>query len=101
VPSNALSPVFSQQSVPDVIELILREHQMQGWKFEFHLQRPYSKREQINQINESDWQFIERLLSEVGIFYSFSLQTDTKTEMIHFGDSQRMIYSCYSIALLV
>ncbi|HEQ1858340.1 TPA: type VI secretion system tip protein VgrG [Providencia alcalifaciens] len=80
---------FLNKSVPEVVELILREHKMQGWEFEFHLQRQYPKREQINQINESDWQFIERLLSEVGIFYSFSLQTDTKTEIIHFGDSQR------------
>lgn len=80
---------FLNQSVPEVIELILREHQIQGWEFEFHLQHKYPKREQINQINESDWQFIERLLSEMGIFYSFSLQADTKTEIIHFGDSQR------------
>lgn len=80
---------FLNKSVPDVIDLILREHDMKGWEFEFHLQRQYPKREQINQINESDWQFIERLLSEVGIFYSFSLQPDTKTEIIHFGDSQR------------
>ncbi|HHR6031233.1 TPA: DUF2345 domain-containing protein [Providencia alcalifaciens] len=80
---------FLNKSVPEVVELILREHKIQGWEFEFHLQRQYPKREQINQINESDWQFIERLLSEVGIFYSFSLQTDTKTEIIHFGDSQR------------
>ncbi|HHR6028171.1 TPA: DUF2345 domain-containing protein [Providencia alcalifaciens] len=80
---------FLNKSVPDVIDLILREHDMKGWEFEFHLQRQYPKREQINQINESDWQFIERLLSEVGIFYFFSLQTDTKTEVIHFGDSQR------------
>lgn len=80
---------FLNKSVPEVIEFILREHKIQGWEFEFHLQRQYPKREQINQINENDWQFIERLLSEVGIFYSFSLQTDTKTEIIHFGDSQR------------
>lgn len=80
---------FLNKSVPEVVETILREHQLHGWEFEFHLQRQYPKREQINQINESDWQFIERLLSEVGIFYSFSLQPDTKTEIIHFGDSQR------------
>ncbi|MCY0803725.1 phage late control D family protein, partial [Providencia rettgeri] len=46
-------------------------------------------REQINQINESDRQFIERLLSEVGIFYRFSLQDETQTEVLHFTDSQR------------
>ncbi|WP_369308601.1 DUF2345 domain-containing protein [Providencia rettgeri] len=80
---------FLNKSVPQVVESILREHQLYGWQFEFHLQRKYPKREQLNQINESDWQFIERILSEVGIFYSFALQPDTKTEVVHFGDSQR------------
>ncbi|HCT9443742.1 TPA: contractile injection system protein, VgrG/Pvc8 family, partial [Proteus mirabilis] len=42
----------------------------------------------INQYNESDRQFIERLLSEVGIFYSFYLQEQTQTEVIRFADRQ-------------
>ncbi|MER5081738.1 type VI secretion system Vgr family protein [Providencia stuartii] len=80
---------FINQSVPEVVEQILREHNFKGWEFEFNLLRTYPKREQINQINESDKQFIERLLSEVGIFYRFSLQDETQTEVIHFTDSQR------------
>lgn len=42
---------FLNKSVPEVIDLILREHQMQGWEFEFNLQRQYPKREQINHLN--------------------------------------------------
>ncbi|EJD6409319.1 type VI secretion system tip protein VgrG [Providencia sp. CRE-3FA-0001] len=80
---------FINQSIPDVVEQILREHNFKGWEFEFHLEKAYPKREQINQINESDRQFIERLLSEVGIFYRFGLQDDTQTEVLHFTDSQR------------
>ncbi|MGX2016644.1 type VI secretion system Vgr family protein [Providencia huashanensis] len=80
---------FINQSVPQVVEQILREHNFKGWEFEFHLEKAYPKREQINQINESDRQFIERLLSEVGIFYRFSLQDETQTEVLHFTDSQR------------
>ncbi|MTC46472.1 type VI secretion system tip protein VgrG [Providencia sp. wls1922] len=80
---------FINQSIPDVVEQILREHNFKGWEFEFHLEKEYPKREQINQINESDRQFIERLLSEVGIFYRFGLQDDTQTEVLHFTDSQR------------
>lgn len=80
---------FINQSVPQVVEQILREHNFKGWEFEFHLEKAYPKREQINQINESDRQFIERLLSEVGIFYRFGLQDDTQTEVLHFTDSQR------------
>ncbi|SPY77921.1 type VI secretion system Vgr family protein [Providencia rustigianii] len=80
---------FINQSIPDVVEQILREHNFKGWEFEFHLDKAYPKREQINQINESDRQFIERLLSEVGIFYRFGLQDETQTEVLHFTDSQR------------
>ncbi|GAA0344319.1 type VI secretion system tip protein VgrG [Morganella psychrotolerans] len=79
---------FLNQSVPDVVAHIFREHNFKDWEFEFNLKNEYPKREQINQINESDRQFIERLLSEAGIFYYFSLQDDTQTEVIHFGDRQ-------------
>lgn len=82
---------FLNQSIPQVVEQILREHNFKGWEFEFNLKQTYPKREQINQVNESDRAFIERLLAEVGIFYSFALQPDTQTEIIRFGDQQ----SCY------
>lgn len=83
---------FLNQSIPQVVEQILREHNFKGWEFEFNLKQTYPKREQINQVNESDRAFIERLLAEVGIFYSFALQPDTQTEIIRFGDQQ----SCYT-----
>ncbi|WYW98172.1 type VI secretion system tip protein VgrG [Proteus vulgaris] len=79
---------FLNQSVPDVVSQILREHNFKDWEFEFTLKNEYPKREQINQYHESDRQFIERLLSEVGIFYSFYLQDQTQTEVIRFADRQ-------------
>lgn len=82
---------FLNKSVPEVVEQILREHNFKGWEFEFGLKHSYPKREQINQIDESDRAFIERLLAEVGIFYTFKLHEDTQTEILLFGDKQ----SCY------
>ncbi|MDF7681807.1 type VI secretion system tip protein VgrG [Enterobacteriaceae bacterium ESL0689] len=76
------------KSVPEVVKAVLEEHGLQGWEYEFHLHRDYPKREQINQYRESDLAFTERLLAEVGIFYYFTLQPDTQTEVIHFADGQ-------------
>lgn len=82
---------FLNKSIPDVIEQILLEHNFNGWEFEFKLKQSYPIREQINQFGESDRDFIERLMCEVGIFYTFALQQDTQTEVLILGDKQ----SCY------
>lgn len=79
---------FVNKSVPDVVAQILDEHGLKGWEYEFALKQSYPKREQINQYQESDLAFIQRLLSEVGIFYFFTLQPDTQTEVVHFADKQ-------------
>lgn len=79
---------FVNKSVPEVVTEVLQEHGLKGWEFEFSLKKTYPKREQINQYQESDLKFIQRLLAEVGIFYFFTLQPDTQTEVVHFGDSQ-------------
>ena len=80
---------FVNQSVPDVVEQILQEHSLHGWEYEFNLKQNYPKREQINQYQESDLTFIQRLLAEVGIFYFFTLQEDAQTEVVHFVDAQK------------
>lgn len=79
---------FVNKSVPEVVAEVLTEHGLKGWEYEFTLKADYPKREQINQYQENDLAFIERLLSEVGIFYFFTLQPDTQTEVVHFADKQ-------------
>ncbi|MFS3596834.1 type VI secretion system Vgr family protein, partial [Citrobacter braakii] len=79
---------FINKSVPEVVSEILQEHALHGWEYEFTLTQSYPKREQINQYQESDLAFIERLLAEVGIFYFFTLQPDTRTDVVHFADQQ-------------
>lgn len=79
---------FVNKSVPEVVAEVLQEHGLKGWEYEFKLIAEYPKREQINQYREDDLAFIERLLAEVGIFYFFTLQPDTRTEVVHFADKQ-------------
>ncbi|EPN1638513.1 type VI secretion system Vgr family protein [Cronobacter sakazakii] len=79
---------FVNKSVPEVVEQILREHGLHEWEYEFRLKQGYPPREQINQYQENDLAFIERLLSELGIFYFFTLQPDARTEVVHFADRQ-------------
>ncbi|QFH50109.1 DUF2345 domain-containing protein [Leclercia adecarboxylata] len=82
---------FVNKSVPDVVEQVLQEHGLHDWEYEFNLKQSYPKREQINQYQESDLAFIQRLLAEVGIFYFFTLQEDAQTEVAHFADAQRAL----------
>lgn len=79
---------FVNKSVPEVVAEVLREHNLNGWEYEFILSHDYPKREQINQYQENDLAFIERLLAELGIFYFFSLHPETQTEVVHFADRQ-------------
>lgn len=79
---------FVNKSVPEVVAEVLTEHGLKGWEYDFTLKADYPKREQINQYQENDLAFIERLLAEVGIFYFFTLQPDTQTEVVHFADKQ-------------
>lgn len=82
---------FVNKSVPEVVEQVLQEHNLHSWEYEFNLKQSYPKREQINQYQESDLAFIQRLLAEVGIFYWFTLQEDAQTEVVHFADAQRAL----------
>ncbi|KJV44243.1 type IV secretion protein Rhs, partial [Pantoea sp. BL1] len=68
---------FVNKSVPEVVSQILDEHGFHGWEYEFSLKHDYPRREQINQYQESDLKFVQRLVSEIGIFYYFTLQPDT------------------------
>ena len=82
---------FVNKSVPEVVEQVLQEHHLHDWEYEFNLKQHYPRREQINQYQESDLAFIQRLLAEVGIFYFFTLQEEAQSEVVHFADAQRAL----------
>lgn len=84
------SAIYQNMSVPEVVEKILREyHSWPGWLFEFRLSNTWPQREIITQFMISDAEFISRLLSEVGIWFSFTQDRETGHEVMLFGDSEQ------------
>lgn len=82
------SEVYLNQSVPEVVEQILRAHELEGADFEFRLSQHYQVRELITQWRETDLEFIQRLLAEVGIFWRFEMDSHIEQDVVIFQDSQ-------------
>ncbi|WP_320733424.1 type VI secretion system Vgr family protein [Enterobacter roggenkampii] len=80
--------VFQNQSVPEVVEQVLRQHGLEGPDFDFRLERTYPPREIITQWRETDLEFIRRILSEVGIYWRTEMDDVRGLDTYIFADSQ-------------
>ena len=80
--------VYQNQSVPEVVEQVLRKHGLEGPDFEFRLEHTYPPREIITQWQETDLQFIQRILSEVGIYWRTMMDDVRGLDTYIFADSQ-------------
>ncbi|EGT5656536.1 type VI secretion system tip protein VgrG [Citrobacter braakii] len=80
--------IFQNQSVPEVVEQVLRKHGLEGPDFEFRLEHSYPSRELITQWRETDLQFIQRILSEVGIYWRTEMDNTRELDTFIFADSQ-------------
>lgn len=81
------SEIYLNQSVPEVVEKILRSHGLEGPDFEFRLSQSYPPRELITQWRETDLEFIQRLLAEVGIFWRFEMDRRLEQDVVILQDS--------------
>ncbi|HBQ2926377.1 TPA: type VI secretion system tip protein VgrG [Klebsiella pneumoniae] len=82
--------IYQDQSVPQIVEKILRErHGLRGQDFLFSLTKTYPRREQVIQYGEDDLRFITRLLGEVGIWFRFTADTRLHIDVAEFCDSQQ------------
>ncbi len=82
--------IYQDQSVPQIVEKILRErHGLRGQDFLFSLTKTYPRREQVMQYGEDDLHFITRLLGEVGIWFRFTADTRLHIDVVEFCDSQQ------------
>ena len=80
--------IFQSQSVPEVVEQVLRQHGLEGADFDFRLERTYPARELITQWRETDLQFVQRILSEVGVFWRTEPDEARGLDTYIFADSQ-------------
>ncbi|HBR1689808.1 TPA: type VI secretion system tip protein VgrG [Klebsiella pneumoniae] len=82
--------IYQDQSVPQIVEKILRErHGLRGQDFLFSLTKTYPRHEQVMQYGEDDLRFITRLLGEVGIWFRFTADTRLHIDVAEFCDSQQ------------
>ena len=83
------SQIFLNQSVTEVVEQVLRKHGLEGPDFAFRLSREYPARELITQWRETDLEFIQRLLAEVGIYWRYEMDSRLEQDVVIFQDSQQ------------
>ncbi|WP_416425504.1 type VI secretion system tip protein VgrG [Pseudomonas sp. App30] len=81
--------IYQQQSVPEIVESVLRRHDFEGYEFHTQMVREFPRREQVMQFGESDLAFIERLLAEVGIWYCFFDDVRVDITVLEFHDHRR------------
>lgn len=81
--------IYLNQSVTEVVEKILRKQGLEGSDFEFRLSREYPSRELITQWRETDLEFIQRLLAEVGIYWRYEMDSRLEQDVVIFQDSQQ------------
>ncbi|WP_054180880.1 type VI secretion system Vgr family protein [Trabulsiella odontotermitis] len=83
------SEIYLNQSVTEVVEQVLRKHGLEGPDFEFRLSREYPARELITRWRETDLEFIQRLLAEVGIYWRCEMDRRLEQDVVIFQDSQQ------------
>ncbi|GKX63904.1 hypothetical protein SOASR032_24730 [Pragia fontium] len=83
------SAIYQNQTVPQVVEAVLRNHELTGVDFRFELSDTYPIKEYITQWQESDLAFIRRLLADSGIWFRFETHAKHSCDVVAFGDSEQ------------
>jgi type VI secretion system secreted protein VgrG len=78
------SRIYQHQTAPQIIETILRRHDLQGHQFDFRLRRKYPEHKFRFQHQLSDWSYIRLLMEQEGLYCYF--MPGKFGEMVVFGD---------------
>ncbi|WP_371366949.1 type VI secretion system Vgr family protein [Pseudomonas sp. QL9] len=91
--------IYQNQSVPEIVEQVLRRHQFEGYQFHLDLSRTYPDREQVMQYAESDLAFLQRLCAAQGIWYCIRFDERIKLDVLEFHDSPGHYQRGFSLPL--
>ncbi len=81
---NRNSRIFQGKSVPEILEQLLGDGLgTYGRTFTSELRGTYEAREYCVQYQESDLAFVQRLMAEEGIFYSFDFASGPEVLVLH------------------
>ena len=94
---NRNSTIFQNQSVVSVVEEVLRNHGFTGVDYRLMLKENYPAREFITQWQESDLEFIQRLLSDVGIWFRFESHAEHHCDVLVLSDYEQGYHNAGSI----
>ncbi|OCG29336.1 hypothetical protein A9G45_02010 [Gilliamella sp. HK2] len=83
------SALFQNQSVVSVVEEVLRSHGFTGIDYRLALKDSYPEREFITQWQESDLEFIQRLLADVGIWFRFETHAEHDCDVMVLSDYEQ------------
>ena len=83
------SAIFQNKNVIDVVDEVLRNHNFIGIDFRFELKESYPVREFITQWQESDLNFIQRLLADVGLYFYFETHPEHHCDVMVISDYEK------------
>ncbi|OCG28361.1 hypothetical protein A9G11_11090 [Gilliamella sp. wkB108] len=83
------SAIFQNQNVVSVVETVLRSHGFTGVDYRLELKESYPIREFITQWQESDLEFIQRLLADVGIWFRFENHSEHHCDVMILSDYEQ------------
>ena len=81
--------IFQHQSVINVVEEVLRGHGYTGIDYRLALKEQYPEREFITQWQESDLEFIQRLLADVGVYFRFEAHGEHHCDVMVISDYEQ------------
>jgi type VI secretion system secreted protein VgrG len=83
------SAIYQHQSVMAVVEQILRKHGFTGIDYRLELHDTYPMREFITQWQESDLEFIQRILADIGVWFCFETDSKHGCEVMVISDGEQ------------